>query len=80
MVDWDAPLDPEGDAYGDFVGDDRFSYAVVCRHRAFYTNSKRRFKKHYRLARRRSLPGTWFKKDDFGIFRFWRIVLSDDCL
>lgn len=76
MIDFDAPLDPEGDAYTAFVGDDRFRYAIICRHRVLYTNSKRRFKTHYRRARRRWIPGTWFKKDDFGIFRFWRVILS----
>lgn len=76
----DLPLDPDGDAYTSFVGDDRFRYAAIVSHKTFYTNSKKRFKRHYRLCRRRWLPGTWFKKDDFGIFRFWRIILSPGVL
>jgi hypothetical protein len=77
---WDEPMDPKGDAYTAFVGDDRFRYAMIVRHKIFYTNSKKRFKRHYRLCRRRWTPGTWFKKDDFGIYRFWRMILSPGVL
>lgn len=80
MSAFDLPLDPEGDAYTAFLGDDRFRYAIICRGRKHYTNSKKRFKAHYRRASRRGLPGTWFKKDDFGMFRWWKIVLSEHAL
>jgi hypothetical protein len=75
MVSLDDPLDPKGDAYTSFIGDERFRYAVICQHKTLYTNSRKRFKRHYRIAKRRGLSGTWFKKNS-GVFQFWRIRLS----
>lgn len=75
MTDWDAPLDPDGDAYTSLSSENEFQYAIVCRHRVLYTNSRKRFKRHYRIARKRGLAGTWFKKE-YGVFRWWRIRLS----
>lgn len=62
----DRPMDPEGDAYTSIPVkpmNENFKYAVVCRHKTFFTNSKARWKKHYRAASKRKLPGTWFEKE-----------------
>lgn len=74
----DTPLDP-GNAYVSTDGGGRFNYAVICRGRKLFTNSKARFKRHYRAARRRGLSGTWFKRRD-GELVWWRIRLSDHAL
>ena len=77
----DLPLDPEGDSYTQLMCAEvgRFRYAVACRHRIFFTNSKRRWKRHYQAAKRRGLPGTWFVNDGER-FNWSRIRLSDAAL
>lgn len=75
----DSPLDPSGDAYTEMRVAANFRFAVICRHRTLFTNSPRRFKRHYRAASRRGLAGTWFKRQN-GIFVWWRIRLSEQAL
>jgi hypothetical protein len=74
----DGPIDP-GNAFIALGGYSKFKFAIICRHRLLFTNSRTRFKRHYRLACRRGLPGTWFKYDS-GHFRWWRIRLSKNAL
>lgn len=76
----DLPLDPTGCAYSSLYQADRmnFRFAIICHGRTFFTNSKRRWKRHYRAATKRNLPGTWLINRD-GYFVWWKIRLSDDC-
>ncbi len=79
----DGRLDPYGDAYLSLSGDGVFKYAVICRHRVHYTNCKKRWKKHYRAACKRNLPGTWLHWTDGSLgpsYTWWRIRLSDNVL
>ncbi len=82
MSRWlDSPIDPQGDAYAAVVAPRVCQYLIICRHRVLHTNSRRRFKRHYKIARRRWLPGTWLRWNEHDrLYRWWRIILSPDAL
>jgi hypothetical protein len=79
----DKPLDPKGNAYTSLKGDGQFLYAIICDGKIHHTNSKKRWKRHYRAASKRHLSGTWFywTQDVWGgpdYYTWWRIRLTNE--
>jgi hypothetical protein len=84
----DLPMDPEGDAYTSLHFKPlnlNFRFAIVCREKTFFTNNKKRWKKHYRAASKRKLSGTWFEQEKSygqytGYFIWKKMRLSEGAL
>ena len=74
----DDPVDPQGCAVTELCSDKPFKYCCMTVQRTFYTNSRRRWRRHYRLCKRRNRPGTWLQKDDTGVYAWSRMILSEN--
>lgn len=59
---------------------EQFKYCILLEDRIYFTNSKRRFKEHYRCSKKRKINGTWMKRrigyNGRYYYSWWRIRMK----